>query len=93
MPRRWIPKLAKPGANPVGNMITFAAGSELELESLVANFRLVRALTVCLTVAALGVYVQWNLGFGVPFPLSLIMLPMDLIEWYIRYSISSGVAV
>jgi len=41
-------------------------------------------------VAACGVYVQWNLGFGMPFPFSLIMFPLDIIEWYIRYSVATG---
>ena len=43
-------------------------------------------------VAALGFYVQWNLGFGMPFPLNYAMLPLDVVEWYIRYTISSGPA-
>lgn len=36
-------------------VITFAAGSELELESLIANYRLVRSLAMCLTLVALAV--------------------------------------
>ncbi|EOD38834.1 hypothetical protein EMIHUDRAFT_122162 [Emiliania huxleyi CCMP1516] len=42
------------------------------------------------SVAALGFYIQWSWGFGLPFPLSLVMLPFDILEWYIRWSISSG---
>ena len=41
-------------------------------------------------LAALGFYVQWNLGFGTPFPLNLVMMPFEIIEWYIRVSITSG---
>lgn len=42
------------------------------------------------SVAAVGFYFQWSYGFGMPFPLNIIMLPFDIIEWYIRWSISSG---
>ena len=42
------------------------------------------------TLALIGFYVQWNLGFGVPFPLNLFMFPLDMVEWYIRYTISTG---
>jgi len=41
-------------------------------------------------LGAFGFYVQWKLGFGMPFPLNLAMLPLDVIEWYIRYSVSTG---
>jgi len=41
------------------------------------------------TLAALGFYVQWQFGFGTPFPLSIVMLPFDVIEWYIRWTITS----
>jgi hypothetical protein len=40
-------------------------------------------------IAALGFYVQWNLGFDLPFPFNLIMFPFTMIEWYIRWSITS----
>ena len=42
------------------------------------------------TVALFGFWVQWNHGFGVPFPLNLVMLPFDVLEWYIRVSITNG---
>jgi len=42
------------------------------------------------SVAAVGFYFQWSYGFGMPFPLNIIMLPFDILEWYIRWSISSG---
>lgn len=40
-------------------------------------------------VAALGFYCQWNLGFAMPFPLNVFMMPVDLTEWYIRWSVTS----
>jgi len=40
-------------------------------------------------LAALGFYVQWQFGFGTPFPLSVVMFPFDAIEWYIRWTITS----
>ena len=41
-------------------------------------------------LGAFGFWVQWNHGFGVPFPLNLVMLPFDVLEWYIRVSITNG---
>ena len=41
------------------------------------------------TVAALGFYCQLTWGFGLPFPFNIVMLPMDLVEWYIRWTITS----
>jgi hypothetical protein len=40
-------------------------------------------------LAALGFYVQWQFGFGIPFPFSLVMLPLDAVEWYVRWSVTS----
>ena len=40
-------------------------------------------------VASVGFYAQWNWGFGLPFPLSLLMWPFDGLEWYVRYTITS----
>merc|ERR1740130_677127 len=40
------------------------------------------------TLAVLGFYTQWQWGFGLPFPLNLIMFPFTLIEWYIRYTVT-----
>lgn len=45
------------------------------------------------SVAAAGFYAQWSLGFGMPFPLNLFVLPLDAVEWYIRYSITSSAPV
>ena len=40
-------------------------------------------------LAALGFYVQWEFGFGLPFPFSIVMFPLDVVEWYIRWTITS----
>ena len=32
---------------------------------------------------------EFECGFGVPFPLNLVLFPLNLVEWYIRYSITS----
>lgn len=45
------------------------------------------------TVAVLGFYCQMSWGFGLPFPLSIFMLPFDGVEWYIRYTITSSAPV
>jgi len=41
------------------------------------------------TVAAFGFYCQLKWGFGMPFPVNLIMWPFDLVEWYIRWTITT----
>ena len=43
-------------------------------------------------VAALGFYVQLSCGFETPFPLSLVMMPFNGVEWYIRYTITTSSA-
>lgn len=50
-------------------VITFAAGSELEIESLRANFALLRSLTLCLTASAL------TCVFSASLLLSLLVAP------------------
>ena len=40
-------------------------------------------------LAALGFYVQWEFGFSAPFPFSVVMFPLDVVEWWIRWSITS----
>ncbi|KAL1498515.1 hypothetical protein AB1Y20_013838 [Prymnesium parvum] len=45
--------------------------------------------TIGFTVALFGFYSQWQWGFSLPFPVNIIMLPFSIIEWYIRWSISS----
>mmetsp|Transcript_6172 Transcript_6172/g.16340 ORF Transcript_6172/g.16340 Transcript_6172/m.16340 type:complete len:135 (+) Transcript_6172:84-488(+) len=41
------------------------------------------------TVALFGFYTQWQWGFALPFPFNIIMFPFSIIEWYIRWSVSS----
>lgn len=38
--------------------------------------------------AALGFYTQFKLNFGLPFPLNFILLPFELAEYYIRWTIT-----
>jgi len=40
-------------------------------------------------VAALGFYFQLTCGFGLPFPLNLVLFPLSIVEWGIRYAVSS----
>jgi len=40
-------------------------------------------------LAACGFYVQWHFGFGLPFPFSIVMFPLDIIEWYVRWTITA----
>ncbi|KAL1527995.1 hypothetical protein AB1Y20_009366 [Prymnesium parvum] len=44
------------------------------------------------SVAFFGFYCQFTWGFGMPFPLNLIMWPFTLVEWYIRWSITTPAA-
>jgi hypothetical protein len=39
--------------------------------------------------AALGIYVQFKMNFDVPFPYNLILWPLELIEYYLRWIITS----
>ena len=41
-------------------------------------------------IAACGFYAQFSLGFGLPFPLNVVFVPLDVVEWYIRYTITSS---
>lgn len=38
--------------------------------------------------AAMGFYTQFRDGFGLPFPLNLILWPFELAEYYIRWTIT-----
>lgn len=38
--------------------------------------------------AGLGFYTQFQAGFGLPFPLNLILWPFQLAEFYIRWAIT-----
>ena len=40
-------------------------------------------------IALFGFYCQLMWGFGLPFPLNIVMWPFSLVEWYIRWSITS----
>ena len=40
-------------------------------------------------VAVAGFRFQLLNGFTIPFPLSVVFWPLSLIEWYIRYSVTS----
>jgi len=40
-------------------------------------------------IAALGVFVQFKMNFGVPFPLNLLLFPFEIAEYCIRWSITS----
>lgn len=42
------------------------------------------------TVALIGVLCQWSWGFGMPFPLNILMWPFDILEWYIRAEVTAG---
>jgi len=44
---------------------------------------------VSYVIAALGVFVQFQMNFGVPFPLNFLLFPFGLAEYYIRWSITS----
>lgn len=39
-------------------------------------------------IAALGVLFQFSMGFGVPFPLNIVMLPVSLLERFIVWSVA-----
>jgi len=41
-------------------------------------------------VAGCGLCFQIACGFGVPFPLNLILWPLNVVEWFIIYNVSSG---
>lgn len=40
-------------------------------------------------VALFGFYTQFVHGFGLPFPFNIVMLPFTLVEWYVRWSMTS----
>ena len=45
------------------------------------------------TIAACGLSFQWQYGFGLPFPLNVVFWPLDVIEWYIRWTITSDAPI
>jgi len=40
------------------------------------------------SVAAFGIYFQISYGFAVPFPLNIVMLPVQLLEWFLMWTVS-----
>lgn len=44
-------------------------------------------------VAASGLAFQWKCGFTLPFPLNIIFFPLDVVEWYIRWTITSDAPI
>jgi len=41
------------------------------------------------SIAGLGFYSQLKYGFSLPFPLNWIFFPLDIVEWYIRWTLTS----
>lgn len=41
-------------------------------------------------IAAQGFMFQFNTGFSLPFPFSLILFPLSFFEWYLRFQIAGG---
>jgi hypothetical protein len=41
------------------------------------------------TLAIFGFYTQWVWDFGLPFPFNIVLFPFTLLEWYIRWSVTS----
>jgi len=41
-------------------------------------------------VAVAGLKFQWTYGFGLPFPANIVFWPLDVVEWYIRWTITSS---
>ena len=41
-------------------------------------------------LAFLGFAFQLTQGFAIPFPLNWVMLPLDMVEWYIRYEVTTS---
>jgi hypothetical protein len=40
-------------------------------------------------LAAIGFYFQWCMGFGMPFPLNIILFPFGVAEWYIKWDVAA----
>lgn len=39
--------------------------------------------------AGLGFYFQVSMSFSTPFPLNIILWPVEMAEWYIRWAVTS----
>lgn len=44
------------------------------------------------TLAALGVAYQLGVGFQLPFPVNIVLLPLEIVEWVLRWQVTFGVA-
>jgi len=44
-------------------------------------------------VAVVGLKFQWDYGFALPFPLNFIFFPLNIVEWYIRWTITSSAPI
>ena len=42
------------------------------------------------SLAACGVLWQLSTAFSAPFPLNLVLLPLEIVEWLLRWQISFG---
>lgn len=40
--------------------------------------------------AGMGFYFQYNVGFSTPFPLNWVLWPMEIAEWWIRWSVTKA---
>lgn len=45
--------------------------------------------TIAYAIAALGFYTQWTMGFDMPFPFNIFLMPFEFAEYYIRWTITS----
>jgi len=41
-------------------------------------------------LAALGIYCQWQSGFSVIFPFNIVLLPLTIVEWILRWEVFTG---
>ena len=48
---------------------------------------------VCYALAAAGFAWQLTSGFRLPFPLDVIFLPLTIVEWFLRWQVSTGAPV
>lgn len=44
--------------------------------------------TIAYVIAACGFYFQWSMGFDMPFPFNILLMPFEIGEYYIRWTIS-----
>jgi hypothetical protein len=42
------------------------------------------------SMAAIGFYFQYTLGFAVPFPLNILLAPLGILEWWIQWTITDA---